>query len=168
MHKTACRKVSLTDLVGRFSISFRLRPAYAANPGEGAEVGCEVELIGEHYAMGQHVDGGCPHCLRVLLVLFELHDRTLSGQGAVEHLSAQCEKVIHYASTARDWPEVVLDVKIVRRVPIPDLLPENWVATLIDEIRRELLNLGCSEIPFVYMPPEPVVDRGFLLAQRAV
>jgi hypothetical protein len=114
--------------------------------------------------------GGCPHCLEVLLVLLELHDRIFSGElhrYAAGDISAQCEELIHYVSTAGDWPEVVLDVKIIRR-PTHEQVSENWVMKLSDEIGRELLDLGCHEVPLVYMPPESVDDRGFLLAERAV
>ena len=170
MHKTACKRLLLSDLIRRFSISFRLRPAYGSAAGDGPEIGCEVELIGQHYAMGKHVGAGCPHCLEVLLVLLELHDRTLSGEQspyAAGGISAQCEKLIHYASTAGDWPEVVLDVRIARR-PTHQQVSENWVMKLTDEIRTELLDLGCHEIPFVYMPADSVDDRGLWLAARAV
>ena len=168
MRKTACKRVRLSDLIRRFSISFRLRPAYGNVAGDGPEIGCEVELVGQHYAMGKHVSGGCPHCLEVLLVLLELHDRTLSVQQrpySVGGIGAQCEKLIHYASTAGDWPEVVLDVKIIRRSTLQQV-SENWVMKLTDEIRTELLDLGCREIPFAYMPAESVA--GLLLAQRAM
>ena len=170
MHKTAWKRLLLSDLIRRFSISFRLRPAYGSVGGDGPEIGCEVELVGQHYAMGKHVGGGCPHCLEVLLVLLELHDRTLSGEQppyAVRGVSAQCERLIRYVSAAGDWPEVVLDVKIIRR-PTHQQVSENWVVKLTDEIRTELLDLGCHEAPFVYLPAESVDDRGFLLAQRAV
>lgn len=170
MQKTARKRFPINDLISRFSISFRLRPAYRSVAGEGPEIGCEVELIGQHYAMGKHTSGGCPHCIEVLLVLLELHDRTLSGEqhpSAVGDISAQCEKLIRYASTAGDWPEVVLDVKIIRR-STDQQLTENWVMKLTDEIRTELLDLGCHEVPFVYMPAESVDDRRLLSAERAV
>lgn len=59
-----------------------------------------MELIGQHYCRVQHVSGGCPHCLKMLLVLLELNDVALSEQ---EHLhedgrvGAQYEKLIRYA-----------------------------------------------------------------------
>lgn len=157
-------KLPLFDLVRSFSVSFRLRPAFASSTGEEPQTGCEVELIGQHYWMGKHVNGGCPHCLKVLVALLELHDHIFSEQEATGPFGAECEKLIRYASTAGDWPEVVLDVKIIRRRQVPLLLPDNWVARLTDEIRTELLTLGCKEIPFVYLPPEPLANHGFLLA----
>ncbi len=169
MQKTAWKRLPLSDLIHRFSISFRLRPAYGRVAGEGPEIGCEVELIGQHYAIGKHRSGGCPHCLEVLLVLLELHDRTLSGEQRpypVGGISAQCEKLIHYASTAGDWPEVVLDVKIIRR-QTHSQPSENWVMKLTDEIRMELLDLGCHEVPCVYLSAEPADDRELLLAKSA-
>jgi hypothetical protein len=169
MRKTAWKRLALSDLVRRFSLSFRLRPAYGSVAGEGPEIGCEVELIGQHYAMEKHRSGGCPHCLEVLLALLELHDRTLSGDQhprAFGDISAQCEKLIHYVSTGGDWPEVVLDVKIIWR-PTDQQLTENWVMKLTEEIRTELLDLGCHEVFFVYLQAESVDDRGLLLAERA-
>lgn len=164
MAKLTYGKSSLSDLVRSFSISFRLRPAFETSLAEGREIGCEVELIGQHYWMGEHVNGGCPHCLKVLVALLELHDHIFSEQEATDPLGADCEKLIRYVSTAGDWPEVVLDVKIMRRPPLSRLLPENWVTRLRDEVRTQLLKLGCSEIPFVYLPPEPVEARALLLA----
>lgn len=170
MHKSGCKRSALSELVDEFSVSFRLKSTESSGPSEARKVACDVELVGQHYSMGRHVNGGCPHCLKVLLVLLELHDRMLSGQGdpSVERIGAQCEKVIHYASTSRDWPEVVLDVKIVRWPTPLHLLPEHSVAALTDKVRTELLNLGCREIPFIYLPPEPMPDRGLLLVQRVV
>jgi hypothetical protein len=75
--------------------------------------------------------------------------------------------LIRYVSTAGDWPEVDLDVKIIRR-PTDQQISENWVMKLTDEIRTELLELGCHEFPFVYMRAESVDDGGVLLAARAV
>jgi hypothetical protein len=170
MRKTAGKRLALSDLIRRFSISFRLRPAYGSVAGEGPEIGCEVELIGRHYAMGKHRSGGCAHCLEVLLALLELHDRTLSGERhpyAGGSISDQCEKLIHYASTGGDWPEVVLDVKIIRR-PNLQQVSEEWVISLNNAIRKELLDLGCCEIPSVYMPAELVSSRGLSLVERAV
>lgn len=164
MSKLTCGESQLDDLVRRFSISFRLRPAFASSQTEGPEIGCEVELIGQHYWMGKHVNGGCPHCLKVLIALLELHDHIFSEQEVTDPLGVDCEKLIRYVSTAGDWPEVVLDVKIMRRPPLSRLLPENRVTRLRDEVRTQLLKLGCSEIPFVYLPPEPVADRALLLA----
>ena len=170
MRKTAWKRLALSDLILRFAISFRLRPAYGSVAGEGPEIGCEVELIGQHHTMGKHRSGGCPHCLEVLLVLLELHDHALFGEQhpyTVGDISAQCEKLIHYVSTGGVWPEVVLDVKIIRR-PTHQQVSENWVRKLADEIRTELLELGCHEVPFVYMPAESVDDRGSLFSARAV
>lgn len=170
MQKTAYRRRSLSDRIRRFSVSFRLRPTYASLAGKGPEIGCEVELIGEHYSMGKHVGPGCPHCLEVLLVLLELHDRTLSGQGGLyplEHIGAQCEKLIRYASAAGDWPEVALDVKIIRRQNLQQL-PEGWATQLRDQIRTELLELGCHEVPSVYIPAELMAASRPLLSERAV
>jgi hypothetical protein len=115
LQKSVYERSRLSDLIRMFSISFRLRPTYGGVTGEGPETACEVELVGHHYLVGRHVNRGCPHCIEVLLVLLELHDRTLSKQQSAEYLGPQCEKLIHYASTAGDWPEVVLDVKIIRR-----------------------------------------------------
>lgn len=170
MHKSGCKRSALSELVDEFSVSFRLQPTYGSVPSKTREVACDVELVGQHYSMGRHVNGGCPYCLKVLLVLLELHDHMLSGQGdpPVERIGAQCEKMIHYASTSRDWPEVVLDVKIIRRPTLPYLLLQHSVAALTDKVRTELLNLGCREIPFIYLPPEPIPDRGLLLVQRFV
>ncbi len=170
MQKTAFRRLPLGELIRKFSVSFRLRPAYAGASGVGPEIGCEVELIGQHYCMGKHVGPGCPHCLEVLLVLLELHDRSLAGQDgpcSVERLGAQCEKLIHYASASGDWPEVALDVKIIRRRNLQQV-PEGWVVKITDHIRTELLELGCHEVPSVYVPAELVADNGRLFAERAV
>jgi hypothetical protein len=51
----------LPGLVHQFSISFRFRRAYVNVAGERSESGFEVELIGQHYCIVQHVSGGCPH-----------------------------------------------------------------------------------------------------------
>lgn len=170
MRKTAWKRLALSDQIRRFSISFRLRPAYGNVAGDAPEIGCEVELIGQHYAMGKHRSGGCPRCMEVLLALLELHDRTLSGEQhprTVGDIRAHCEKLIHYVSTGGDWPDVVLDVKIIRR-PTDEQPTENWVMKLTDEIRTELLDLGCHEVPFFYMQAGSMGDRGPLLAERAV
>lgn len=170
MKETVFNRLRLSELIPKFSVSFRLRPAYGSVYGTGEEIGCEVELIGQHYFMGNHVGPGCPHCVEVLLVLLELHDRMLSGQHkayAVEDISAQCEKFISYASTAGDWPEVVLDVKIIRR-PTLHQVSENWLLKLTDEIRAELLDLGCREIPSVYMPAGPLTSSRLRVVERVV
>lgn len=167
MKKTACKNLPVGDLIRRFSVSFRLRSAHG-RAVEEREIGCEVELIGQHYAVGRHVGGGCPHCLEVLLVLLELYDRILSRQQPpypAEEIAAPCEKLIHYASTTRDWPEVVLDVKIIRH-PALQPVSENWVTKLADEIRTELLDIGCREIPPVYA--QAVANMRPLIAARAV
>lgn len=167
MQKTVWKRLPLGDLIRRFSVSFRLRPAYESVAGDGPEIGCEVELIGQHYAMGKHMSGGCPHCLEVLLVLLELNDRTLSGQESFGDIGAQCEKLIRYASTAGDWPEVVLDAKMIRR-PTLGQVSEKWARKLTDEIRKELLGLGCREVPFVYIPTEAAADRELFLTERVM
>jgi hypothetical protein len=100
-------------------------------------------------------------------VLLELHDRALSKQQSAEYLGPQCEKVIRYASTVKDRPEVVLDVKIIRR-PTPPRVSDSWAVKLTDEIRTELLDLGCHEVPFVLTPVESVADWRFESAGRAV
>lgn len=105
----------MRGLVHQFSISFRFRPAYVNVAGERSESGCEVELIGQHYCIVQRVSGGCPHCLKALLVLLEFNDVALSEQEHLHsdgHVEAQYEKLIRYASTARDCPEVVLGVEV--------------------------------------------------------
>ena len=169
MQKTACKRLPLSNLIRRFSVSFRLRPVCAGVAGE-PDIGCEVELIGQHYSMGKHVGAGCPRCLEVLLVLLELYDRTLSGPDgpySVERSGAPCEKLIHYASAAGDWPEVALDVKIKRRTNFQQV-PEDWVIKLTDHIRTELVELGCREMPSVYIPAELMAASRPLLAERAV
>jgi hypothetical protein len=170
MQNAACEKLPLNDLVRTFSICFRLRPYYGNVDAEAPEIGCEVELIGLHNSTGKHVAGGCPHCLKVLLVLLELNDVFLSGQKGpypVGHIGAQCEKLIRYASTREDWPEVLLDVKIIRSQTLQQV-PENWGAKVTDKIRTELRDVGCCEVPFVSMPTESVADRRALLEEVAV
>jgi hypothetical protein len=54
MRKTAWKRLPLGDLIRRFSISFQLRPAYGSVAGEGQEIGREVKLIGQHFALGKH------------------------------------------------------------------------------------------------------------------
>ena len=160
----------LRALVHQFSISFRLRPVYTNVAGARSESGFEVELIGQHHAMGKHRSGGCPHCLKVLLVLLELNDVALSEQEHLHsdgHIGAQYEKLIRYASTARDWPEVVLGVKIMRPTAVQHE-SEGWLLRLTDKIRAQLVDLDCRELPFVSIPSGSMADRGLVLAERAV
>jgi hypothetical protein len=170
MQNAACENFPLSDLVRTFSVSFRLRPSYGNVDAEGQEIGCEVELIGQHNFTGKHVSGGCPHCLKVLGALLELSDLIPSGQKGpyrVGQIGARCEKLIRYASMAGDWPEVLLAVKIIRP-PTFQQVPENCVSKLSDEIRTELRHVGCREIPFVSLPAESVAHRAVLLEEVAV
>lgn len=167
MQKSIHKGLRLSDRIRTFSISFRLQPIYANVSGVRSEIGCEVELIGQHYSKGRHLSGGCPHCIEVLLALLELHDRALSEQQCSECLGSQCEKVIHYASTSADWPEAVLDVKVVWRQTPQDVYDDR-AAKLGDEIRRELLNLGCRQIPSIFMPVMSMADWQHGLAGRAM
>lgn len=167
MHKPPNKGSHLRDRIRTFSISFRLRPILDSASGERLEIGCEVELIGQHYSMGRHVNGGCPHCLDVLLALLDLHDLAFSEPQTAEYPSRQYEKLIHYASTSADWPEVVLDVKICWR-PTPIQVSNNSAIELTEEIRTELLDLGCHELLFAYVPAVPVSDWRCELAGRAV
>ena len=167
LQKSAYKSSRLGERIRMFSISFRLRPAHGGLSGEGPETACEVELVGRHYLVGRHADGGCPRCIEVLLVLLELHDRTLSKQQSAEYLGPPCEKVIRYASAAADWPEVVLDVKIIRR-PTPPRVSDSWAVKLTDEIRAELLDLGCHEVPFAFTPMESATDWRSRLTRSAV
>jgi hypothetical protein len=61
---TAVAGNRLRDLIHQFSICLRLRPAYTNVAGERSESGFEVELIGQHYCIVQHVNGGRPHSAR--------------------------------------------------------------------------------------------------------
>lgn len=152
MQKTTSKRLLLRKLTRTFSISFRFRPAYMSAIGNDSESGCEIELIGQH-AAGQHINGGCQRCIEVLFALLELMECILSEPPrlyGVECKDAPFEKWIRYASTAGDWPEVVLDAKITRR-PILGCQPGDWRMQVTDEIRTELLNLGCREVPFVYI-----------------
>jgi hypothetical protein len=79
-------------------------------------------------------------------VLLELHDRTLSKQQSAEYLGPHCEKVIRYASTAADWPEVVLGVEIIRRLT-PARVSDSWAVKLADEIRTERWILVAAKGP---------------------
>lgn len=167
LQKSVDERSRLSELIRMFSIFFRLRPAHGGLSREAPETACEVELVGRHYLVGRHANGGCPRCIEVLLVLLELHDRTLSKQQTAEYLGPQCEKVIRYASTAADWPEVVLGVKIIRRLT-PPRVSDNWAVKLTDEIRTELLDLGCREVPFVFTPVEAATHRRYGLTGRAV
>lgn len=158
----------LRNLIRTFSISFRLWPASGSVANTNREATCEIELKGQHYSTGGHVNGGCPRCIEVLLVLLELHDRILSERRSSAYRRPQCEKLIRYVSTAGDWPEVALDVKIIRRLAL-GCDSDNWAARLTDEVRGELLDLGCREMPFVFTAATPVVaDWQFGLAGRAV
>ena len=167
MQKSVDKRSRLSEQIRMFSIFFRLRSAHGGLSREVPETTCEVELVGRHDLVGRHANGGCPRCIEVLLVLLELHDRTLSKQQTAEYLGPQYEKVIRYASTAADWPEVVLDVKIVRR-PTPPRVYDSWAVKLTDEIRTELLDLGCREVPFVCTPAESATHWRYRLTGRAV
>ena len=167
MQTSIYNRSRLGERIRRFSISFRLRPIQGSVGEARSETGCEVELIGQHYSMGRHVNGGCPHCIKVLLALLDLHDCALSARQCNEYLGSQCEKVIHYASTSADWPEVVLDVKVVRRAT-PQRVYDDWAVKLTREIRSDLLELGCREMPFIFAPMVGLPDRQDELAGRAV
>lgn len=167
LQKSVDKRSRLSELIRMFSISFRLRPVHGGLSGEVPKTACDVELVGRHYLVGRHGNGGCSRCIEVLLVLLELHGRTLSKQQTAEYLGPQCEKVIRYASTAADWPEVVLGVKIIRR-PTPARVSDNWAVKLTDEIKTELLDIGCREVPFVFAPVESATHRRYLLTGRAV
>lgn len=167
MQKSVDKRSHLSELIRMFSIFFRLRPAHGGLSREAPETACEVELVGRHDLVGRHANGGCPRCIEVLLVLLELHDRTLSKEQTAEYFGPQCEKVIRYASTAADWPEVVLDMKIICR-PTHPRVSDTWAVKLADEIRTELLDLGCREMPFVFTPVESATDRRYRLTGSAV
>ena len=158
MQKSAQMQARLSDLIRWFSISFRLRPIYEDVAEHRLEIGCEVELIGQHFDSGRHVNGGCPHCIEVLLALIELHDFIVFAQQSAAYLDPQYEKLIRYVSMAADWPEVVLDVKIVR--PPLHRVSGNWVVRLSSGLRIELLDLGCREIPFSCMLVASIADNG--------
>ena len=160
LQKSVYKRSDLSDLIRIFSISFRLRPTHCGLRGKGAETVCEAELIGRHYLLGRNVHAGCPRCIEVLLVLLELQDRALSKQQSAQYLGPQCEKVIRYASTAADWPEVVLDMKIIRK-PTHPRISDTWAVKLADEIRTELLDLGCREVPFIFTPVESAAGRRY-------
>lgn len=159
MRKSVRLEARLGDLIRKFSMCFRLRPMYEDVVEHRLEVGCEVELIGHHFGTGRHVTGGCRHCIEVLLALIELHDFILFAQQSAEYLDPQCEKLIRYVSMAADWPEVVLDVKIVR--PPLRRVSGSWVARLSTGLRTELMDLGCREIPFSCMLVASIPDNGF-------
>lgn len=167
LQKSLCKRSHLSDLVRIFSICFRLRPTHGGLSREAPETACEVELIGRHYLQGRHANAGCPRCIEVLLVLLELHDGALSKRQSAEYFGPQCEKVIRYASTAADWPEVVLDMKIVRKLTHPRV-SDTWAVKLADEIRTELLDLGCREMPLVFAPVESATDGRYRLTGSAV
>ncbi|HZC24958.1 MAG TPA: hypothetical protein VE866_16605 [Candidatus Binatia bacterium] len=167
MQTSIYNRSRLSERIRRFSISFRLRPIQGSVGEVRSESGCEVELIGQHYSMGRHVIGGCPHCIKVLLALLDLHDCALSARQCNEYLGSQCEKVIHYASTSADWPEVVLDVKVVRRAT-PQRVYDDWAVKLTGEIRSDLLDLGCRELPSSVVPMATMPDWQDGLAGRAV
>jgi hypothetical protein len=126
--------------------------------------------MGRHNFTVKHVSSECPHCLKVLVVLLDLSDLIPSGEKGpypVGHIGAQREKLIRYVSMAGEWPEVLLAVKIIRP-PTFQQVPENWGVGLTDEIRTELRDVGCREVPFVSMPTESVADKRALLEEVAV
>ena len=120
------------DRVHKFSISFRLQPTHERLGDEEPGMGCELELIGGHCIKGKHRNGGCPRCLEVLLVLLEVEDRTLAVHNSGGHINAQCDNLIRFASIAGNWPEVVLDVRIVPKRSF-HVVSDDWAA---DVVRR--------------------------------
>jgi|SRR5215469_1896471 len=119
-----------------------------------------LNWLGITTVAGRHANEGCPECVEVLLFLLELHDLILSAPQYGKHLQVGCEKVIRHASTGGDWPEVVLDVKIVRRPPLCGE-SDNWFAKVSSAVRAERLNLGGREISFSDIHAQSKTDRGF-------
>lgn len=161
------KPVCLRDLVRMFCISFRLRPTYVSLARDGPEIGFEMELIGTHQKIGQHVYGGCAQCLRVLLVLLELADRSLPQEGTpARPISRRCEKLIRYSSSAGDWPEVVLGMTVVRRASLEQIAGDQ-MRQCIEDIRTVLQDLGCREVLFDGVAPAEPTDRVFLSERPA-
>jgi hypothetical protein len=158
-------RLCLSDLVRMFRISFRLRPTYVSLASDGPEIGFEMELIGSHRTVGKHVHGGCAHCLRVLLVLLELADQCLSKEDPADRRAGpRSEKLIRYASSAGDWPEVVLAMTVVRRASLEQIAGDQmWQCT--EDIRTVLRDLGCQENPFDCIS-EPGLRDSAILAER--
>lgn len=151
------RPVALGDLIRIFRISFRLRPIYVSVANDEPEIGFEVELIGTHSSMGEHVRGGCTHCRRVLLLLLEVadhilpgaHDRSRSG-------GSPCERFVRYTSTGN--PEVALSMTIIRPATLEDVARDR-VLLLSGDIRTALLALGCEEVPFSDVLPPTLIGN---------
>ena len=154
--KFADKPLCLRDLAGMFCISFRLRPTYVSLASDGPEIGFELELIGTHQKVGRHVHGGCAQCLRVLLVLLELADRSLPEEGTpARPISRRCEKLIRYGPSAGDWPDVVLRMTVIREASLEDVAGDRLLQ-LTEDIRTVLQGLGCREVLFdCVAPPEP-------------
>lgn len=161
--KVGDERLCLRDLVRMFSISFRIRPTYVGLVGDGLEIGFEMELIGTHQNAGQHLQGGCAQCLRVLQVLLELADLSLSKEeSTVQRASARFEKLIRYASTTGIRPEIVVGMKVVRGAGLEQLAGDP-MGQFTEDIRTVLRNLGCQEILFDYIP-EPRLGESATLA----
>lgn len=165
--KFADKPLCLRDLAGMFCISFRLRPKYVSLASDGPEIGFEMELIGTHQKVGQHVHGGCAQCLRVLLVLLELADRSLPEEGTpARPISRRCEKLIRYGPSAGDWPEVVLRMTVIRQASLEDVAGDRLLQ-LTEDIRTVLQDLGCREILFDHIPERGLRDSAILEGRPA-
>jgi hypothetical protein len=157
----------LRDLVHMFRISFRLRPTYVSLASDRPEIGFEMELVGTHAMVGQHVHGGCAQCLRVLLVLLELADQSLPGEGtAARHIGTRCEKLIRYASSGGDRPEVALGMTVVRGASREEIAGDQmWQFT--EDIRKVLRDLGCREMVFDCSREPGLCDSAILAGRTA-
>jgi hypothetical protein len=164
--KSAEQLLRFRDLVRMFCISFRLRPTYVSLAGHGPEIGFELELIGAHQTIKQHDQSRCAQCGSLLLVLLELADECLSEEEPSVQSSTRCEKVIHYTSSAGDWPEVVLRISVIRRSPVENaaanrLMQLDQLLQLTEDIKTGLSNLGCRQVLFDGITaPLPTRDMG--------
>jgi hypothetical protein len=121
------------------------------------EIGFEVELIGTHNSVGEHVRGGCAHCRRVLLLLLEIADQILPGaHDRSQYVGSPCERFVRYTSTGN--PEVALSMTIIRRATLEDVAQDR-VLQLSGDIRTALQALGCDEVPFSCVPTPPLTGN---------
>jgi hypothetical protein len=164
--RSAEQLLRFRDLVRMFCVSFHLRPTYVSLASHGPEVGFELQLIGTHQKMKKHDQSRCARCGSLLLLLLELADECLPEEQQSVQSSTRCEKVIHYTSSAGDWPEVVLRISVIRRASVENAAANRFVQLdqllqLTEEIKTELSNLGCRQDLFDGVTELlPTHDRG--------